>query len=452
MQPDRVPRRAPTGALAALALPALVLAFPASAPADAPWSVPRSVGPSNLELGHVVVGRRGASLTYGYGGVPELVPVSADGTPGRVRRVPNVRDVEAYADRAVFLRSATRDRPEGLSFGDLGARSLGPLHPVTRRGETVDLMTVGARGDVLAAAATGSGGESAFDAARFRYRLVWSGPGRRARPSSRALPGRAELLAAAVDARGSAVLLLQRPTTTGDFLVTARTLRLRSGRLGPERRLDRTKLDRIDGSVAVDDDGGAVLAWGMQDGGEEADRRYVVRAAFRRRSTTAFTPAVTLDPGGEVERPGFGPRAAMDQGGRSTVAWTQAAGELGGPTLPRAAVATRTARFGPVAQLLPEGYVSDVATAGDTTLVAVTGSAGAPADPSTGLAAAPTVAGVLTRRGAAPLGPIEPVATPAPGDLSALSVAGGAAGFRAVWDGAGADGRGALRWASRAGR
>jgi len=429
----------------------LVLALPAGAAAAPPWSAPVSVGPRGVEVSNVVVGRSGASLTYGYGSVPTLFPVSATGVPGRARRAPNVTAVGAYGNRAVFVRSETRNGREGVSFGDLGARSLGRLHPLTRGKEGAELLDVGPAGHVLVAAVTGEQGEDSFEAARSRNRLVWSAPGRRSRWPSLSLPGRATLLAAAIDRRGDGVLLLQRGTAAGDYVIAARTVRLRSGRVGPERRLDRTKLDLISGSVSVDDRGGAVLAWGMQDGGEEADRAYIVRAAFRRRTTTSFTPTVTLDGGGTAERPGGGPQAVMDGDGRATVAWTQAVGDLGGPTVPRAAVATRTTRFGAVADLLPQGYVSDAASVGDTTLVGVTGTT-APIDPSVAEAPPATVAGVVVRRGAAALSPVEPVASTTPGDPGGLSLGGGPNGFRAVWDGAKSPGKAALRWASRPAR
>ncbi|MDO9410554.1 hypothetical protein [Patulibacter sp.] len=450
--PPRPPRSA-VGARALVALAAAVplgLALAGPAAADAPWSAPRTVGPG-VELDRVVVGTGGASLAFGYGGAPQLLPVAADGTPGRVRRVPNVSALGAYGNRAVLLRTAGRRGPEGVSFADLGARSLGPLHRVARAGEGAEGLAVGRGGHALVV--LGSGGRTEDESPEplaSRLRLSWSTPGRRPRPSSLALAGRADLLAAAVDRRGAATLLLERVTATGDRVVLARTVDLRTRRLGPERRLDRTALDTINGSVAVDDRGGAVLAWGMQDGGEEADRPYVVRGAFRRRGTTAFTRAATLDPGGTRERPGGVPQTAMDDDGRATVAWTQATGELGGPTSPRAAVATRTARFGPTTELLPEGYVSDVAVRGDTTVVALTGSA-LPFDPVAESidAPPPTVAGVVVRRGAGPLGAVEPVASAIPGDRGALLLGAGAAGFRAVWEGARAAGRDALRWAAR---
>ncbi len=447
--PTHRPSRQRRIAVVLTAVP-LGLALTGPARADPPWSTPRTVGPGGFELQRLVVGTHGASLTYGYGRTPVLVPVAADGAPGRTRNAAQVRDVGGYGDRVVYLRSPTRAGTPGVSFGDLGARSLGALHRVARAGEDAEDLTVGPGGHVLVPLSSGvSDEEESYLVAAARYRFTWSAPGRRSRWSSVALPGRAGLLAAAIDRRGDAVLLLQRATTRG-YLVTARTLRLRTGRLGPERTLDRTTRDSIDGSVAVDDHGGAVLAWGMQDGGEEADHPYVVRAAFRRRGTTAFTRATTLDPGGTRERPGGRPYAAMDASGRATVAWTQAIGELDGPTSPRLAVATRAARFGPRTELLPEGYVSGLAVHDGTTVVAVTGSA-VPFAPTTNSldAPPPTVAGVAVRRGAGSFGPIEPVATPTPRDRGGLLVGGSSVGFRAVWNGARSADRDALRWASR---
>lgn len=446
--PTRPTRRSRRVAAGLVAVP-LSLALAGPAAADPPWSTPKDVGPSKVELNQLVVGTHGASLAYGYGSVPVLAPVSAGGTAGAVRRVPNVSEISASGDRVVYLRSATRDGRQGVSFGDLGARSLGALHPVTRGEELAEGLTVGAGGDVLVVVAASVPSDEPITSASERYRLAWSTAGHRSRWSSLPLPGRSELLDVALDRRGSGVVLLQHATRTG-YVVAARTLDLRTRRLGPERTLDRTKLDTIDGSISLDDHGRAVLAWGMQDGGEEADHPYVVRAAFRRRGTTAFTRTVTLDPGGTRERPGGVPQTAMDDRGRATVAWTQAIGDLDGPTSPRVAVATRTDRFAPTTELLPEGYVSDVVVHGGTTAVAVTGSAEA-FDPKTNSldAPPPTVAGVAFRRDAGTFGPIEPVATATPGDRGALLFDAGAAGFRTVWEGARAEGKPTLRWAAR---
>jgi hypothetical protein len=445
---SRIPSRRSRTAIIALAVP-LVLAGAGPAAADPPWSAPTTVGPGTIELGRLVVGTHGAALAFGDGQVPEVVPISAAGKPGTVRRVPNVAAISASGDQAVYLRSSSDEGRQGVSFGDLGATSLGPLHVTTRGKELAENLVVGAGGHVLVVVASRTPPDEPITSASERYRLAWSTAGHRSRWSSLPIPGRALLLDATVDRSGAGVLLLQHATRAG-YVVAARTFDLRTRRLGPERTLDRTKLDSIDGSVSVDDHGGAVLAWGAQDGGEEADHPYVVRAAFRRRGTTRFMPAVTLDPGGTRERPGGVPHAAMDDEGRASVAWTQAIGELDGPTSPRVAVATRTARFGPTTELLPEGSVSDITVHGATTAVSVTGSA-EPFDPRTNSidAPPPTVAGVAFRRGAGAFGAIEPVATATPGDRGGLLVDAGPAGFRAVWEGARAQNEPALRWASR---
>ncbi|MEV4419169.1 hypothetical protein AB0L40_04240 [Patulibacter sp. NPDC049589] len=443
------PSRRSRSVVVAFAVVPLALAVAGPAAADSPWSSPKTVGPSGIELNQFVVGTHGASLVYGYGSDSELVPVSAAGRPGKVRRVPNVSEISGSGDRAVYLRSATRDGPQGVSFGDLGARSLGALHLVTRGKELAEDLVVGPGGHVLVVVAAKTPPDEGITSANERYRLAWSTAGHRSRWSSLPVPGRAALLDATLDRRGAGVLLLQHATRTG-YVVAARTFDLRTRRLGPERTLDHTKYDSIDGSVSVDEHGGAVLAWGIQDGGEEADHPYVVRAAFRRRGRTTYTSAVTLDPGGTRERPGGVPQTAMDDQGRAAVAWTQAIGELDGPTSPRVAVATRTDRFGPTTALLPEGYVNLIAVHGGTTAVSVTGSAVA-FDPKTNSldAPPPTVAGVAFRRDAGPFGAIEPVATATPGDRGGLLIDSGTTGFRAVWEGARAENKPALRWASR---
>lgn len=440
---------AATAAAVPLAAAALFLVAPATS--AAPWTPPVTVGPAGMELYGAVSGASG-TLAAGYGvrGGTDLVPVTPAGRGGRTRRAGTVIGVGAFADRAVFLRSSDGGRRVGLSVGDLGAGSLGHER-VLHRGSSADAsLAVGPGGQTLVALGVDGDEEDGDELQNERVRLTWSTDRRRRRWRSLPLPGRTDVLDMAVDARGTAILLLQRGQAD-ETPVTARTLDLRRGRLGPERTLDRPNRDWLWGSIATDATGRAVLAWGAQDGGEEADRRMVVKAAFRRRGTDRFGAAQTLDPGGAIERTAGGPYAAMDGAGNATVAWSQTiddpADPAGGETqsVPRASTAVADRPFGRFRTLLPQGTVGDAAATATTTLVAVTADARPAAEG--GGASTPGVSGVLVREGAAELGTFEPVTGADPRDAEPLELTAGPAGFRAFWVRAGRGGR--LRSAAR---
>lgn len=122
-------------------------------------------------------------------------------------------------------------------------------------------------------------------------------------------------------------------------------------------------------AAAVTSTGAVYVAWGTQDGGEQADRPFVVRSAYRPAGAVRFRAPKVLDPGAAItRRPG---RVALGVApdGTATVAWTQAVGKP--VTYPvRVATAVAADTFAPFTQLAPSGAVHDLATGpGGTTLV-----------------------------------------------------------------------------------
>lgn len=115
----------------------------------------------------------------------------------------------------------------------------------------------------------------------------------------------------------------------------------------------------------VDARGRATLVWGSQDGGEEANRPWVVRAASLAAGAQRFSAVQTLDTGA-VNRPMGTVSLAADTAGHVLAAWSgvrRDAGVQGGFTFPvqTANLDPATGAFGPVTQLAPDGAVGGAA-------------------------------------------------------------------------------------------
>jgi hypothetical protein len=434
-----VPRRLPpvlAVALAAVTLPGTAVAQP--------WNPPTSIGPAAGQVRRVLTGDSGATLIVSRrGSRTTLQAVGPLGVPGRRRRLRTILDVGVYGNRTVVLHRSSGRRRIAVSIGRLDGR-LGRPRTIHRGRPANARLAVGADGQVLVAIGVGGRG-SGYRAERTR--LTWSLAAARRRWRSRALRGRGELLAAAIDGRSNAVLLMQRRD--------GRAFRIQSGRLALRsgdgwriwRTLDRTRDARVEGVAATGGFRWAVLAWGSQDAGRTS-RPYVVHAAFRRRSGPFFGPATLLDAGAVSRRPAAAPVAAVTRGGYATVAWSQTVAP--GVSVPRAATAMLARGAGrsavrPEGDLLPTGYVRDAVTTGPTTLVSVAGSF-APYVP--GAPAPTTSSGVLPRQAGQRFGPFEPIGTQGALDLTAPALAGGPGGFRAAWSGAAGPAR-ALRFSAR---
>jgi hypothetical protein len=165
-------------------------------------------------------------------------------------------------------------------------------------------------------------------------------------------------LAVAVGGRDVVVVAYQRERGRART-IEARLLRRRLGRprtVGPQRGL-------VDLSARIGANGRAVVAWGSQDVGEEANEARSVYAAVMEPPSSRFGPAQVLDPGGPALRPHG--RVAVDvaDDGSALVAWSSPQGgySAGIRSAVRVATAGPRGRFGPQRELAPSGAVGDVA-------------------------------------------------------------------------------------------
>jgi hypothetical protein len=125
-------------------------------------------------------------------------------------------------------------------------------------------------------------------------------------------------------------------------------------------------------ATAVGATGSAVVAWGTQDGGEEAGRPWTVRAAMLRSAARRFSKTQLLDPG-KVDRPASGVGTAIGGDGTATVAWSGVGGrEVHYPV--RVAMARGMGRFGTTTQLAPDGAMLGVVGGRDGTTTVLWGS------------------------------------------------------------------------------
>jgi hypothetical protein len=128
--------------------------------------------------------------------------------------------------------------------------------------------------------------------------------------------------------------------------------------------------DGVDDTAAVvDERGRSTIVWGSQDGGEEANRPYVVRAASLAAGARHFGAVQTLDAGGgpaAANRPEGTVALAADGVGHVLAAWS---GVRGAPSLPggfafpvqAATLDPATGRFGATQPLAPDGAVGGAA-------------------------------------------------------------------------------------------
>jgi hypothetical protein len=139
-------------------------------------------------------------------------------------------------------------------------------------------------------------------------------------------------------------------------------IRIRNRGFGPVMRVGRGDED-VRSVAAISNGGRSIVAWGSQDGGEEANKPWIVRAARLSRGGRRFSPAQTLDPGAGINRPEGRIALGFTPGGKATIAWSSVG--TGGLFPVMAAEATTGGRFGPAQQLAPSGAVGAVAVRGD---------------------------------------------------------------------------------------
>jgi hypothetical protein len=157
--------------------------------------------------------------------------------------------------------------------------------------------------------------------------------------------------------------------------------------------------------------GRAVLAWGTQDGGEEANQPWVVRAVTASAALRRWTRPQTLDPGQAADRPVGRLAAAALPDGTFGLAWsavTASAGHLVHPV--RVALGSRDGRFAAASTIAPSGAVGSVAGASDGRLLVTWSTTPDYANPSP--VPATQAMSALRAEGAGPFGAPEPLAAP----------------------------------------
>jgi hypothetical protein len=367
--------------LAALA----VLALPAPATAD--WSAPATIASGEPQVGEpaIVFGGNGlavvsARLTTEAFGVPSrgfsrlYGQQPGGGFAGRGRIVLAAPPLAFGSSRLVMLRFplaegdlTVRDLEEpttslGYSFGRSGGSLEVETDAYRRFTFHADRNNVaigaGSRGDVVAAWVEHIHGRDHLLVARrspgrpFSRASVIAGTGALSSPS------------VAVSARGDVLVAYQRSISrqghTADRRVEARVRRAghswgSAQRLGPSQGFSEI-------ATASSATGRMVVAWGTQDGGEEANKPWDVLAAERPAGPHSFHSAQFLERTEGVARPAGTVVAAMDPAGTATVGWSGIAGARFPFTFPaRAATAGSSLRFGPADTLAPSAAVTSAA-------------------------------------------------------------------------------------------
>lgn len=178
--------------------------------------------------------------------------------------------------------------------------------------------------------------------------------------------------------------------------------------------------------------GRAVIAWGSQDGGEEANEPWRVRVAVSGPQLDDWRKVV-LDRGAGVARPVGQVRVAPTSDGRVAVAWSAVARSIG--TRPvRVAVSSPDGSFGAAQTVAADGRLGGLAGGADGVVLVGW------ATISRGVAgAAPATQALVAVRppGARSFGPAEPVAAPDVAEPPQLAVL--------------ADGRAVAAWVARPG-
>jgi hypothetical protein len=126
--------------------------------------------------------------------------------------------------------------------------------------------------------------------------------------------------------------------------------------------------DAADIALAVTDHGGLFVAWGTQDGGEEADTQWILRAASLAPRATRFSKWQVVDRGTNDNRPPGSVRLAVDPRGQATLAWSSVRDGGGFPVFV-AMTGSSGARFGAARQIAPMGAVGGLAQREDGTAI-----------------------------------------------------------------------------------
>jgi hypothetical protein len=236
-------------------------------------------------------------------------------------------------------------------------------------------LAVGARGDAVAAWSEYRPPTSRSELwGSFRIRAAWRPPGRAfGRPVTLLVTQALDYehngaVSAAISSRGRAVVVFadvrERPGRDRR-LVLAWTHGSRGGFsrtlvVGPHAGFARM-------ASAVTDRGRVFVAWGTQDGGEQADRPWIVRAATLARGAHRFSAAQTLDPGRGINPPVGVVALAVAADGRATAAWSgvrrTSNADVSFPVT--TATSDRAGRFARATEIAPFGAVGGLAVRAD---------------------------------------------------------------------------------------
>ena len=401
----------------ALLLPLAVLIAVPSATAAPPWSSPVDVGPAadyvqspGLRFAHTGVGLATWQV--------RTQPPAAGGLPGAVSVIQNQPN-DGVASRALALGvsgATVQELPDSIALGVSGANvqelpdsiAAGPVFQDNGRGLVLRTLSLSSdpggyrrariswsavardgrigRGQTIATATLGGTPTLAEDhsgnavaawteilpgtrrdgADRFRIRAAWRPAGRGfGRPTTlytTDAPGYARngAVEVAIGRAGRAFvafadLRVARGKDRKRLLVWTRTPRRGFGAAmvaGPHS-------DAADIALAVTDRGRLFVAWGTQDGGEEANTPWILRAASLAPRATRFSRAQQIDRGTNDNRPAGGVQLAVEPRGRATLAWSSVRDNGGFPVF--AATTGSGARFGAAQQIAPMGALGGIA-------------------------------------------------------------------------------------------
>lgn len=122
--------------------------------------------------------------------------------------------------------------------------------------------------------------------------------------------------------------------------------------------------DAADIALAVNAHGRVFVAWGTQDGGEESNTPWILRAATQAPRGERFSTPQLLDRGTNDHRPQGGLKISLDGRGRATLAWSSVR-DAGGFPVFAAAATDVSGRFGAPQQIAPMGAVGGLAVRED---------------------------------------------------------------------------------------
>ena len=382
----------------ATTLAAVALLPAAPALADPPWSAPATITAGIPAVSEPTIGFGSSGLAVlsarlsteangfpshgftrlfgqqpggGFAGRARLA-LAAPPAPYGASRLALLRVPLAEGDRTI--RDSDDPRSSlGYSYG----RSGGPLEVsveayrrfTTQADKFSGAIAATARGDAIAAWVEHLRGRDHLVAA------VRRAGGAFGRPAVIGGTGTFSDVSVAVSPQGDLLVAYQRSTRSSARSPVVRRVEARVRRAGhnwgtPQRLGASSGFSVIDTAAA--EGGRMVVAWGTQDGGEEANTPWIVRAAVRASGPHAFHTASELERTQGIERPAGTVATALAPDGTATVAWSGIAG-ASFPHIYPARVATATpgaARFGAMQTLSPSAAVGDVAVDdGGTALV-----------------------------------------------------------------------------------